>query len=219
MKKILKNLLACMLFASAGNVFAASTGAPLAEVDIPQDEASLKRGAMVYYNVCRLCHNMKYISYRNLTQIGFTDKEVDVLRGDELKSAKMKSTTDDENNIELFGSVPPDLSVMAKARKHGPQYIYTLLTSYYEKSENVYDNKFFPNIKMPDIFAYSVAFDNEEKAKIEAKVTDVTAFLLWASDPHAMERKSLGVYVIGYLVILSLMFYFVMKRVWSRLDS
>ena len=227
MKKIQKMLSACVLLA-AGTVIGAFTSTavlasssehPLADVEIMQDEASIKRGAMIYYNTCRLCHSMKYIRYQNLAEIGFSDKEINELRGDKLKSAKFTSTTTDVSNNDLFGLVPPDLSVMAKARKNGPQYIYTLLTSYYEKSENVYDNKFFPNIKMPDIFAYSVALSEAEKTEVTEKAKDVSSFLLWASDPRAQERKTLGVYVIAYLIILSLMFYFVMKRVWSRLDD
>ena len=219
MKKILKNIPLVILFSWTGIVFASSGGHPLTDVEITQDQEALKRGAMIYYDTCRLCHNMKYISYQNMTEIGFSDKEVDEWRGDRLKSDKFTATTSDEINNELFGMIPPDLSLMAKARKHGPQHIYTLMTSYYEKSENVYDNKFIPNTKMPDIFGYSVATSTEEKAIIENKVKDVTAFLLWASDPRAEERKSLGVYVIAYLILLSTMFYFLMKRVWSRLDK
>jgi len=214
-----KIFLACVLLSVGSVAFASSDEHPLANVEIPKDEASLKRGAMIYYNTCRMCHSMKYVSYQNLAEIGFSDKEINGLRGDRLKSEKLASTTSDEINNELFGLVPPDLTLMAKARENGAKYIYTLLTSYYEKSEGVYDNKFFPNVKMPDIFAYSVALDAEEKSKIENKVKDVSAFLLWASDPRAEERKSLGVYVIGYLIVLSLMLYFVMKRVWSRLGD
>jgi len=219
MKKIKNTFLICFLSLAGSLAFASPGEHPLADVEIAEDEASLKRGAMIYYNVCRMCHSMKYISYRSLAEIGFSDKEVNELRGDMLASAKFSSTTDDASNNELFGLIPPDLSVMAKARKHGPQYIYTLMTSYYEKSEGVYDNQFFPNIKMPDVFAYSVALSSEEKLNIENKAKDVTSFLVWASDPRAKERKSLGVYVIGYLIILSMMFYFLMKRVWSRLDD
>jgi len=215
----MKTLFVAFFFILSGVVNAATGEYPLADVDIGQDEESLKRGAMIYYNLCRMCHNMKYIRYQHLAEIGFDEKEINDLRGDKLASTKFMSTASDENITELYGMVPPDLSVMAKARKKGPQYIYTLLTSYYEKSENIYDNRFFPNIKMPDIFGYSVTMNDAEKLAIENQAKDVTAYLLWASDPRAQERKTLGVYVIGYLFVLSLMFYFVMKRVWSRLDT
>jgi len=219
MKKIFGLFLLCVSFSWAGISFASGDTHPLADVDIPQDEASIKRGLMVYYDSCRMCHSMKYIQYRGLADIGLSDTEISNLRGDKPLSDRFSSTTTDETANDLFGMVPPDLSLMAKARKQGPRYIYTLLTSYYEKSEGVYENKHFPGIKMPDVFAYSVALNAEEKSVIENKVKDITSFLLWASDPRAKERKSLGVYVIGYLVILSAMFYFLMKRVWARLDD
>ena len=130
MKKILKNIQLAVLLSWAGVSFASSGGHPLADVEIAQDEESIKRGAMIYYNTCRLCHSMKYISYQNIAEIGFSDKEIDDLRGELLKSAKFVSTTSDDINNELFGMVPPDLSLMAKARKRGPQHIYTLMTSY-----------------------------------------------------------------------------------------
>ena len=60
---------------------------------------------------------------------------------------------------------------------------------------------------------------DEDKAMLESRTTDVTAFLTWAADPRAGDRKRLGVYVIGYLIILSIMLYFIMKRVWGRLDK
>jgi len=205
-----------LLFAKT--VFASSTASPLVDIQMSQDFESIKRGAMVYYNTCRLCHGMKYIKYQSLQEIGFNASEIDKLRGDNLVTEAMVSRMSEEVSLEYYGMTPPDLSVMAKARKHGPQYIYTLMTSFTEKN-NVYDNSFFPGIKMPDIFDISIATDNAAKAEIEAKVKDVTEFLTWAADPRAAERESLGKYVIAYFVLLSFMFYLVMKRVWSRLDA
>ena len=199
-------------------VFASGSTMPLAEIQMSQDLESLKRGAMVYYNTCRLCHGMKYIRYQNLQEIGFNAAEIDKLRGDKLVTEAMVSRMSEEVSLEYYGMVPPDLSVMAKARRHGPQYIYTLMTSYTEK-DNVYSNSLFPGIKMPDIFNISITTDSVAKSNIEAKVKDVTEFLTWAADPRAAERKSLGKYVIAYLILLSFMFYMVMKRVWSRLDN
>jgi len=199
-------------------VFASSAVMPLTDIQMTQDIESIKRGALVYYNTCRICHGMKYIKYQSLQEIGFTVSEIDKLRGDKLISSTMVSRMNKEVSLEYYGMVPPDLSVMAKARKHGPQYIYTLMTSYTEQ-DNIYDNSFFPGIKMPDIFNISTVMDDSTKAVIEGKAKDVTEFLTWAADPRAAERKNLGKYVIAYLIILSIMFYMVMKRVWSRLDT
>ena len=64
----------------------------------------------------------------------------------------------------------------------------------------------------------STSIDEAQKTKISSEIKDVTEFLLWASDPRAAERKTTGMYVIGYFILLSIMLYLVMKRVWSRLD-
>lgn len=198
--------------------FASETSIPLKDIEITQDQASLKRGLMVYHNICRSCHSMKYISYKNLGEIGFSKKEIEELRGENPKSAPLTSLTDQEMAMDIYGKVPPDLSVMAKARKHGPQYIYTLITSFTEK-DGVYDNALFPGIKMPDILGIAGVTDAAEKTAIENQVKDVVEYLVWASDPRAAERKSLGKYVIAYFIILSILLYMMMKRVWSRLDQ
>jgi len=218
MKQFIKITLLLLTGIFASGSYAATSSHPLADVDIPQDEASLQRGFEIYYNVCRLCHDMKYIKYKNLLEIGMSQQAIDDLRGDMNIMTPMTKTIEDEFVTLLYGQVPPDLSVMAKARKKGPQYIYTLLTTYHEE-EGVYDNKLFPGIKMPDILNSAIAMTDEDKAMLESRTTDVTAFLTWAADPRAGDRKRLGVYVIGYLIILSIMLYFIMKRVWGRLDK
>lgn len=219
MTKILITLCALFSLSVFNNVFAGASDYPLLDIKISQDEAALKRGAMIYYDNCRMCHSMKYIRYQNLAEIGFSDSEINALRGDRLETDTLTSTSSDDNVTHLYGLIPPDLSLMAKARKQGAKYIYTLMTSYYEESENVYDNKLYSGIRMPDVFAYSVALTPVEKESIENKALDVTEFLVWASDPRAQERKSLGKYVISYFILLSVMLYIVMKRVWRRLDE
>ncbi|MDX1811740.1 MAG: cytochrome c1 [Gammaproteobacteria bacterium] len=201
----------------SGSALASSEGMPLKDIDVATDKASLQRGFDVYYNLCRMCHRLQYVKYQYLADIGLDKAKIDALRGAKLVNENIQSTLKDEMAHHAFGTIPPDLSLMAKARKHGPQYIYTLLTSYYEKSENVYDNHLFPGLKMPDPFGYSVTTTDEGKAQIEARLKDVVAFLNWSADPKAAERKSLGVWVILYLIVLSILFYLVKKNVWRRL--
>jgi len=201
------------------NICLASQAAiPLQNIEMSQDPASLKRGALVYYNSCRSCHSLKYIKFQNLQEIGFTDSEINDLRADELKNSPILTSMSPKASHTLFGMLPPDLSIMAKARKHGPQYIYTLMNSFKEK-DGIYNNDLFPGIKMPDIFDVSTTRDDASKQIIQNNIKDVTEFLNWSADPRASERKSLGKYVIAYLIVLSFMFYLVMKRVWSRLDN
>ncbi len=186
------------------------------EVSVEQD--NLKKGATIYYNLCRLCHSLKYIKYQHLLDIGFSESEVNTLRQGKLMNKAIVSTSTPENAMKMFGMVPPDLSIMAKARKQGPEYIYSLMLSYVENSEGVYENQIFNGIKMPDVFSYSITQGEQEKQAIQKDVADVASFLTWASDPHATERKSMGLGVIAYLVVLSGLMYLVMRRVWRRLE-
>lgn len=198
--------------------YAATEGYPLADVRFSQDEASLQRGAIIYYKACRVCHDMKYIRYRNLLDLGFSKAQVDEIRGDRQLNETFSKTIEDHVLAEYYGLVPPDLSLMAKARKNGPRYIYTLMTSYSEK-DGVYDNALFNGIRMPDIMNVSTVVDDMEREEINRDIKDVTEFLIWASDPHAAERKKIGFFVVAYFIVLSVLLYMVMKRVWSRLEN
>ncbi len=198
--------------------FASTGGFPLENIKFTQDQASLQRGAKIYYNVCRMCHSMKYIKYKTLEEIGFNNNQIDALRNEKPKSTALSKTITDSVLNTFYGQVPPDLSLMAKARKNGPQYIYTLLTTYSEK-EGVYENAVFPGIKMPDVLNIAAATNERQKEEIRNHARDVTEFLLWSSDPRAAIRKNIGIYVIVYFIILSAMLFLIMKRVWSRLDN
>jgi len=214
-KKLLVALLASIGVVSAP-ALAGSSNMPLTKIDVATDHASLQRGAMIYYNECRMCHSMKFIKYRNLLEIGFDEEFVNGLRGENLMSAKLISINNDDTLTKLYGMIPPDLSLMAKARPKGPHYIYTLMTNYYEKEDGTYDNHLFPNIKMPDIFDISTVMSAEDKVVVENKTKDIVAFLNWTADPRAPERHALGVWVIGYFVLFTLLYYLLMKKVWRR---
>ena len=215
---IVKPACVILLVMWSGHSYASSEGHPLANIQFSQDKGSLQRGALIYYKACRVCHDMKFIRYKNMLDIGFSKAQIDDMRGDRQISDAFTRTINDNVLTKIYGMVPPDLSVMAKARKNGPRYIYTLLTSYSEE-EGVYDNALFPGIKMPDIMDISTAVDTTERDEIRRNVKDVSEFLLWASDPHAKERKTTGYFVVAYFIVLSLLLYIIMKRVWGRLDS
>jgi len=116
----------------------------------------------------------------------------------------------------MFGLIPPDLSLMARAREGGPHYIYSLLTSFHTTVAGGVDNSLFPGIKMPDILSYSTT---ETPQAIKKTAREVALFLDWAADPHADERHTLGYYVLIYLVVLTLLLYLLKQRIWRRLDS
>ncbi|NOX42823.1 MAG: cytochrome C [Gammaproteobacteria bacterium] len=195
----------------------ASSDVSLAEVDFDHSVENIKSGAQVAMDVCRLCHEFKYIKYRNLLEIGFNKDEVDVLRGDMPLNTSILSTTKPEIASKLFGMMPPDLSLMAKARRGGARYIYTLLTSYSMDAEEHVDNKLFPGIKMPDPFAYAIRTDDVRQKELDQRIENVSVFLQWTSDPKAKERRRTGYYVIAYLIVLTFLFYLLKRKVWRTL--
>ncbi len=111
-----------------------------------------------------------------------------------------------------FGKAPPDLSLMAKARGResaGEKYIYALLLSYDQTPQK---NSLFPYIAMPPPFSQ----DDPERP---AKAKDVAAFLYFAAEPAAAERKMLGSYVIGYMIILTVLLYLLNRKTWKRIKK
>ena len=126
------------------------------------------------------------------------------------------------------GAYPPDMSVLVKARKGGADYIYSVLTGYTEAPENfeleegVYYNKYMDGnkIKMSNPLSDDlVSYSDGTKATEAQMAKDVTTFLTWAAEPHLEERHKLGFKVIIFLTILSILVYFSMRRLWSRIDS
>jgi ubiquinol-cytochrome c reductase cytochrome c1 subunit len=116
----------------------------------------------------------------------------------------------------MFGLVPPDLSLMTKARRGGSRYVYSLFAGFQADENGNVENHVFPGIQMPDIFSISLAASDKEREAILANIADVSAFLEWASDPSGAERESLGYYVLAYIVALSVLYYLLKKRIWQR---
>mgnify|MGYP001163715977 CR=1 FL=1 len=126
------------------------------------------------------------------------------------------------------GAYPPDMSVLVKARKGGADYIYSLLLGYDDPpsgvtlDDGVYYNKYMAGnkIKMSnpledDLLEYS----DGTSATQEQMARDVTTFLAWAAEPHLEQRHKIGFRAIIYLIILSILVYFSMKKIWSRVES
>ncbi len=141
------------------------------------------------------------------------------------------------------GALPPDLSLMAKARGYergfpqfvfdafmqfqekGPNYIDALLQGFEEKPpagfslpEGSYYNKIFPGhaIKMPKPLSDGqVTFDDGSPATVQQYAKDVSAFLMWTAEPHLEARKRLGLQVMIFLVIFCGLLYFTKRKVWA----
>ena len=126
------------------------------------------------------------------------------------------------------GAYPPDMSVLVKARGGGANYIYSLLQGYEDPpagvtlDDGVYYNKFMygNKIKMANQLSDGlVEYGDGTQATVEQMSKDVTTFLMWTAEPHLEARHQMGFKVIVYLIILTILVYFSMKKIWSRIET
>ncbi len=126
------------------------------------------------------------------------------------------------------GAYPPDMSVLVKARGGGVDYIYSLLQGYEDPpagitlDDGVYYNKYMygNKIKMPNQLSDGlVVYADGTEASVEQMSKDVTTFLMWSAEPHLESRHKMGFKAIVYLIILTILVYFSMKRIWSRIET
>jgi ubiquinol-cytochrome c reductase cytochrome c1 subunit len=195
------------------------------------DRQQLQRGYQVYKEVCAACHGARLLSFRNLAQPGGPEFTAAQAKADRFPSPypNDKAARAANNN-----ALPPDLSVIVKARAHGiegegPDYIYSLITGYSEPPasftvlEGLYYNEYFAGhqIGMPPPIASDGQVtwpDGNPPATKQQMAKDVVAFLTWAADPHMEARKELGVKVFIFLVFLSIVLFFAYKRQWKDVD-
>jgi ubiquinol-cytochrome c reductase cytochrome c1 subunit len=212
----MKNLIVSLLLCCAASQVWASE-AMLENIKVDTDLPAIARGVDDVMNNCHSCHNLKYITYLNLANLGIDRKKIDEWRGDQPLDAPLAGLMSDEAAMQSFNLVPPDLSLMTKAREGGASYVYSYLLGYYNTPDGVTHNHIFPATKMPDPLGMSTTTDHAQREEIRKTAHDIVSFLYWAADPHEQERYRLGYYVIGYLVILTLLLYFVKNQIWSRL--
>ena len=126
------------------------------------------------------------------------------------------------------GAYPPDMSVLVKARGGGANYIYSLLQGYEDPplgmtlDEGVYYNKYMygNKIKMSNQLSDGlVEYSDGTKATVEQMSKDITTFLMWTAEPHLEARHRMGFKAIVYLIILTVLVYFSMKKIWSRIET
>lgn len=207
------------------------------------DRASLQRGYQIYRDICAGCHAMRYLSFRNLEGIGFSEEEIKAL------AAEVTVTDGPNDDGEMFerqgrpadkfpkpfanpeaakaannGALPPDLSVIIKAREGHENYVYSLLTGFGEPPadmklrEGMNYNEYFPGhqIGMPPPLSEGAAeFADGTKATVEQLAYDVTNFLAWASEPTQEARKRMGVKVVIFLLLFAGLAYAVKRKVWA----
>jgi ubiquinol-cytochrome c reductase cytochrome c1 subunit len=126
------------------------------------------------------------------------------------------------------GAYPPDMSVLAKARAGGANYLYSLLLGYeeapsgFELDDGVYYNKYMPGnkIKMSSPLSDGlIEYSDGTESTTEQMAKDITTFLVWASEPHLESQHKMGFKTIIYLIILLTLVYLSKQKVWSRFNS
>jgi len=207
------------------------------------DRGAVQRGFQVYQEVCAACHALSLVAYRDLQAIGFTEDQVKAI-------AEAATVTDGPNEQgEMFerpgrpsdrfkapfpndqaaraannGALPPDLSLMAKARPGGPDYIHALLIGYeepppgFQLQEGMNYNIYFPGHQIampPPLSEGQVAYEDGTQATVPQMAHDVATFLMWAAEPKLEARKSTGVSAIIFLVALTLLLYASKRKIWA----
>ncbi|MFI4984150.1 MAG: cytochrome c1 [Rickettsiales bacterium] len=214
------------------------------------DRQSIQRGYKVYAEVCSACHSLKRIAFRNLQEIGFSEEEVKSLAaghsvqdgpnddGEMFERPARPSdhfsgpyANDQAARASNNGALPPDLSLIIKAREDGANYVYSLLTGFqtppadFVVGENMHYNPYFAGggrqlaMTPPLINVGQVQFDDGTKATIEQMAHDVVDFLQWAAEPEMEARKGLGIKVMIFFVIFTLVMYLAKVRIWSRIKN
>ncbi|MCI0754596.1 cytochrome c1 [Teichococcus vastitatis] len=212
------------------------------------DRAAVQRGFQVYKEVCSACHSMYLMSYRNLRDIGLSEAEVTAI------AASYQIQDGPNDNGEMFerpgrpsdrfrrpfpndnaaraannGALPPDLSVIVKARQGGADYIKALLMGYEDPPpgvtlmEGMYYNKYFAGHQIamapPLTGDGQVTWADGTQATVDQMAHDVSAFLAWASEPESDTRKAMGVRIILFLTVLGGLTYAVKRKIWARVGG
>jgi ubiquinol-cytochrome c reductase cytochrome c1 subunit len=214
------------------------------------DRAAWQRGFQVYKEVCSACHSLNRVAFHDLT-FGFSEAQVKAIAAGYKIPAEPNDkgeTTDDkgqpltrpgipadhfpapfanENAARASngGALPPDLSLITKAREGGEQYVYSIVTGDgspvphgFKVTDGKYYDPYFPgrNISMPPpLRADSVTYSDGTQATVEQEAHDVVTFLAWAAEPKMEERKHIGLGVMAFMLLLSGLLFLSYRRVWK----
>src|SRR5436309_5978312 len=204
-----------------------------------KNQAQLQRSFQVYSEVCSACHSLKLVSFRDLKGIGYNEAEIKKIASDwktqvpsinpDTGEASTRKALPSDNFPPPFANevaaraannnaLPPDLSLMPKAREGGAAYVFSILTGYQNQPAellkqfpdaktppNLHYNPYFANLNIamppPLVADGQVTYTDGTKPTVDQMATDVSAFLMWAAEPKLENRHRWGIVVLIYLLI------------------
>jgi len=224
---------------------------PSAGIDL-NDKASLQRGAALYMNYCSGCHSLNYQRYsRTAADLGLTDQEMsdNLVFADVKLGETMGTGMNADDATKWLGKAPPDLSVEARTKHEGADWIYNYLKSFYvdEARPTGWNNTVFPGASMPNVLwemqgiqhattkpmggepcehgefqggcITGFTIPEAQKGSMDAEsfdraARDISAFLAYVGEPAAMQRESLGVWVVLFLAFFTFLAYLLKSEYW-----
>ena len=218
------------------------------------DREQLQRGFQVYKEVCSACHSLKLVAFRDLQALGYNEAEVKAIANqwatevpsinpDTGEPATRKAIPSDyfpspyaNETAARAGNnnaLPPDLSLMAKAREGGAAYIYSLLTGWQKQPAellkkyptaktppNLHYNPYFANLNLamppPLVSNGQVVFADGTPSTVNQMAKDVAAFLVWTAEPKLENRHRAGIAVVIFLLFATVLAYLAYQQVWAE---
>lgn len=221
------------------------------------DRAQLQRGFQVYTEVCAACHSLRLVAFRNLEALGYSEAEIKAIAAnyevatlDDIGEATTRKALPSDRKPGPYANdlaaaaannnaIPPDMSLIVKARAGHEAYIYSLLTGYdepvptttvneegeeipYEMTEGLHFNPYFPNVQIAmaaPLSADQVEYADGTSATVSQMAQDVAAFLAWTAEPKLEDRKRMGLGVLFFVGILIVLSYLSYRRVWADIKG
>ncbi|MBH32430.1 MAG: cytochrome c1 [Gammaproteobacteria bacterium] len=237
--KINYSILTFAFFTFINTVYAASSS----EIELKaiydiSNKASLQRGAKYFVNYCMGCHSIKYMRYSRLSEDLNLNEDLitkNLMFTRQKFGETMSIAMNPEDAERWFGAKPPDLSLIARSK--GADYIFTFLNTFYldESKPHGYNNLAYPNTSMPHALVSLQGSQknvlNEEtgkherfiqikegiytKEKYEKATNDITAFLVYVSEPAKLQRHAIGFWVLLFIFAFTIVAYYTKKEFWK----
>jgi ubiquinol-cytochrome c reductase cytochrome c1 subunit len=216
------------------------------------DRRQLQRGFQVYSEVCSACHSLKLVSFRDLKDLGYDDAEIKKIASDwKTQVPSINPDTGEETTRKAVPSdafpppfpnevaaraannnaLPPDLSLITKAREGGPAYVYSVLTGFQPQPAELL--KKFPDAKTPPNLHYNpyfanlniamppplttdgqVEYQDGTKPTVDQMARDVAAFLVWTAEPNLEARHAAGLAVVIFLLVGTILGFLAYWQIW-----